>query len=120
MQSTETAGEAGLRVDQIRVEPDGEPGKYRYRMLVISGGGKTAREQKVSLQLTVRMQQGDKDAMISLPLESEKNSPKYHFEIKHFQRLEGVFSIPAGAVVKSIEVRLLQEGAVRAKQSVTL
>jgi hypothetical protein len=45
---------------------------------------------------------------------------KFNFEIKHFQRAEGVFSVPPGAVVKSVEARLLQDGVVRARQSVTI
>jgi hypothetical protein len=68
----------------------------------------------------LKVQQNGKDAMISIPSEAEQNSQRFRFDIKHFHRLEGVFSVPQGVVVKGVEARLLQDGAVRAKQSVTL
>jgi hypothetical protein len=52
------------------------------------------------------------------PSSTESNPQRFRFEIKHFQRIEGVFSVPSGAVVKEVEVRLLQDGSLRARQSV--
>lgn len=119
MPSAELGGELGIRVDQLRIEPDGDTNEYRYRMLVVNNGGRQARSVKGSLQLLLGVQQGGKDAMIVLPSEGEGNSQRFHFEIKHFLRLEGVFSVPSGAVLKTAEARLLQDGVVRAKQSVS-
>ena len=120
MPSSEMGDEAGVKINQLRIVRDGASGDYRYRMLVVNNGGRQVRELKGSLQLLVKMQQGGKDAMITLPSDTEPNLQRFRFEIKHFHRLEGVFSVPSGAVVKEVEVRLLQDGAVRAKQSVTL
>jgi len=120
MSSSVPGDELGVKIDHLRIDRDGVSGEYRYRMLVVNSGGRQAKELKGSLQLLVKMQQGGKDAMITLPSETEPNPQRFRFEIKHFHRLEGVFSVPSGAVVKGVEARLLQDGAVRARQSVTL
>ncbi len=120
MPSAELGGEPRLRVDKLLIEQDEESGAYRYRMLVINSGGRQAREIKGALQLHLKVQEAGKDVMIVQPSGEEGNSQRFHFEIKHFLRLDGVFSVPTGAVLKAVEVRLLQDGVVRAAQSATL
>ncbi len=120
MPANEAGNDGGARIDHLRVEPSGVAGGYRYRMLVVNNGGRQTRELKGSLQLLVKMQRGGKDVMITLPSEKETNLENFHFEIKHFHRLEGVFSVPSGSVLKEVEARLLVDGAVRVRQSVTL
>jgi hypothetical protein len=39
---------------------------------------------------------------------------------KHFQRIEGVFQVPAGAVVKTVEASMLQGNTTMATQSAVL
>lgn len=120
MPSSMAGGEAGVRIDKLRVEPTGTLGEYRYRMLVINNGVRQAKELKGSLQLLVKTQQGGKDVMIELPSGKEPNRENYRFELKHFHRLEGVFLVPSGAVVEEVEARLLLDGAVRVRQFVAL
>ena len=57
---------------------------------------------------------------VIVPAEGEGAAQRSRVEFKYFQRLDGTFSVPAGIVVHSIEARLLQEGQVRARQSVVL
>lgn len=111
--------DAGLTIDNLKIAPDGAPGEYRYRMLALNGG-RQAKEFKASLQLIVKMRLGDKDAMITLPSASEPSPQRFRFDIKHFHRLDGVFSVPPEAVIIAVEARLLHDGVVRAKQSATL
>ncbi len=120
MPASESGDEPGVRIDHLRIEPSGIVGEYRYRMLVVNNGGRQAREFKGGLQLLVKIQQGGKDVMITLPSGTEPNPQRFRFEIKHFHRLEGVFLVPSGVVVKEVEARLLQDGTVRARQSVIL
>lgn len=117
---SELGGEAGVKINRLRIEPESIAGRYRYRMLLVHNGGRVAREFRATLQLLVKVQQGGKDVMISIPSESDSDVQRFRFEIRHFQRAEGFFAVPAGAVVKSVEARLLQDGIVRARQSVTL
>ncbi|MBI4742466.1 MAG: hypothetical protein HY777_13155 [Betaproteobacteria bacterium] len=113
-------GENGVNISRLRVEPESRSGQYRYRMLLVHKGGRQTKESRGALQLLVKVQQEGKDAMIAFPSEAERDSQQYRYEVRHFQRAEGVFSVPAGAVVKGVEVRLVQDGVVRARQSVIL
>lgn len=116
--ASESSDELGVRIDHFRIDPGGTVGEYRYRMLVVHNGGRQAREFKGALQFLLKVHLGGKDAMITLPSSNEPNPQRFRFEIKRFHRLEGVFSVPAGGVVREVEARLLQDGAVRARQSV--
>lgn len=118
--ASESGDELGVRIDHFRIDPGGSAGEYRYRMLVVNNGVRQAKEFRGALQLLVKVRQDGKDAMITFPASGEQNAQRFRFEIKHFHRLEGVFSVPPGAVVKEVEARLLQDGSVRARQSVIL
>lgn len=118
--SESSGGELGVKINRLRIEPESLAGQYRYRMLLVHNGGRQAKEFRGVLQLLVKVQQGGKDVMITFPSESEQNPQRFRFEIRHFQRVEGLFSVPAGAAVKNVEARVLQDGVVRARQSVTL
>lgn len=117
--ATEMGGESGIRINRLRVEPETVDGQYRYRMLLVNNAGSAAKNFSGSLQLLVRVQVAGKDAIITVPPELQQDLRGFQFEIKRFQRAEGVFSVPPGSVVKSVEARLLQGGSVRARQSVT-
>ena len=114
------ASDEGLRISRLRVEPDFEPGKYRYRLLVVVEPGRQAKEFRGMLQFSLKVQQGGKDAMMTLPSEGEGSAGRFRLEIKRFLRTEGVFTVPGGGVVKSVEARLVQDGAVRARQTLNL
>lgn len=113
--------EGGLSINRLRVEPEsGSANQYRYRMLVAMQGNNKEREFKGNLQLALNLQQQGQSVMMLLPLASDPNSQQYHITFKNFRRIEGTFQIPAGTRVKSVEVRLLQDGALKASKNVTL
>ena len=120
MPASDSGDEPGVRIDHLRIDPGGVVGEYRYRMLVVNNGGRQGKELKGGLQLLLKVVQGGKDAIITLPSNTETNPQRFRFEIKHFHRLEGVFSLSPGVVLKEVEARLLQDGVVRAKQTVNL
>lgn len=120
MPASEAGGDVGVAIDHLRIVADGTSGDYRYRMLVLNNGGRRAKEFKGYLQFLVKVQQGGKDAILTLPSGTGSIPQRFYFEIKHFHRLEGSFSLPSDAVILSVEARLLQDGKVRAKQSVIL
>jgi hypothetical protein len=118
--ASESGGELGVKISRLRIEPESPGGQYRYRMLLVHNGGRQAKAFHGTLQFLVKVQQAGKDVMITIPSEADQGLEKFNIEIKHFQRAEGVFLIQKGAVVKSVEARLLQDGVVRARQSVTI
>ena len=115
------AGEDKLAVSGFKVEPDLVPGEYRYRVLVTLGGRKE-REFSGRLQLVVDMQLGDRDVTLMVPPEEKADDAAYRVRFKRFYRAEGSFRVDPKAKVRSVQVRLFDQGAAqpRATESYTL
>ncbi|MBE2257549.1 MAG: hypothetical protein IAE88_01750 [Rhodobacteraceae bacterium] len=120
MSASNTSADAGIRIERMRVDPEATSGQYRYRMLLVNSGGQRAKEFKGTLEIVLQVRQADKDVMIRLPSRVERNAGNFNLEIKHYQRIEGLFSVPPGATLKSVEARVLRDGQVRARQSLAL
>jgi len=114
--------EGSVSINRLRVEAEagGATNQYRYHMLVAMQGGKKELEFKGNLQLMLNLQQENKSVMMLLPLPSDQNLQQYSVNFKHFRRLDGTFRVPPGSRIKSLEVRLMQGGALKASKSVTL
>ncbi|MBI3524802.1 MAG: hypothetical protein HY066_09865 [Betaproteobacteria bacterium] len=114
--------EGSVSINRLRVEPEaaGAANQYRYHMLVAMQGGRKELEFKGNLQLMLSLQQESKSVMMLLPLPTDQNLQQYSINFKHFRRLDGTFRIPPGSRIKSVEVRLMQGGALKASKSVTL
>lgn len=110
----------GLSISGLQVEADAVPGQYRFRALVASQSGKGDGESRASLQLVVSLRQGEQHAMIVLPGAKDPDRQRYDVTIRYFRRVQGTFQLPEGSRVVSVELRLLQDGALRASQRVTL
>ena len=119
---TQLSGEAqeGVRVERLRVEPAAVAGVYKYRLLVVNNSGRSLKSADVDLQFVVKTRQGGQDVVIVFPSGPGSATQPQALDVKNFHRVEGEFVVPSGAEVLSVEVKLLQDGRVRAKQSVTL
>jgi hypothetical protein len=116
-----SAGEEKLAVSGFKVEADLVPGEYRYRVLVTLGGRKE-REFSGRLQLVVDMRLGDSDVTLMVPAEDKPDDAGYRVRFKRFYRAEGTFRVDPKAKVRSVQVRLFEQGAAqpRATESYTL
>jgi hypothetical protein len=105
-----------LLINRFRVDPGALPGEFRYRLLLLQGGRRDKPFQG-NLQLLVTLQQGGKDAIITLPEEGAAQA--YRISFKYFQRVEGTFRVAPDAHVKMVQVRIFETGStqVRATQS---
>jgi hypothetical protein len=112
--------EPGFTINRLQVEPNGNPGQYRYRLLAAAQGGKKDREFKGNVQLLIGLLQDGKSAMMVHPEQGDPSRQRFNINFKHFQRVDGTFQIPAGARVTSVEARLIQDGVTRASQTITL
>lgn len=113
-------GELGIRINRFRVGPGLQDGQYQYRMLLVHNATRQQKEFRGELQFALQVRYEGKDAMIFSPSEADAGAHPYRLEVRHFQRAEGVLAVPPGAVLKSVEVRILQEGVVRARQTINL
>jgi hypothetical protein len=116
-----SAAEDKLAVSGFKVEPDLVPGEYRYRVLVTLGGRKE-REFNGRLQLVVDMQLGDRDVTLMVPPDEKTDDAAYRVRFKRFYRAEGSFRVDPKAKVRSVQVRVFDQGAAqpRATESYTL
>ena len=58
--------------------------------------------------------------MISFPEPNSTEPDKYKLTFKHYQRAEGVLTLPEGAVAKTVQARILDKGQIRAQLSMNL
>ncbi|MBN9462740.1 MAG: hypothetical protein J0H00_16155 [Burkholderiales bacterium] len=110
-----------VAVRRFEVRPDSsDSGRMRYRALVMQ----TGRGDRVftgSLQLVVTTAQDGRTATFTLPEAGAAEArERMQLSFRRLLRVQGRFDVPRGATVKSVELRVLERGAVRARQSVAM
>ncbi|MFN0299230.1 MAG: DUF6776 family protein [Burkholderiales bacterium] len=109
-----------LTIHSLRVEPSGKPGEYRYRMLLFAGEVRRGQEFHGSLELILNVERdGQKLAVITMPDVRTASDPAYKLSFRRIQRVEGLFRVDPTSKVKSVQVRVLENGSTqpRATQS---
>lgn len=114
------AKDSAITITRLRILPDGIGGRYRYQFLVAQNGDQRGREFRGSLQFVVNLPPESGGGIISIPRPNDPDSSRFQIVFKHFRRIDGAFVIPNGVKPKSIEVRLMQDGAVKATQTVSM
>jgi len=107
----------GVSIRRLKIEllP---PNQLRYRLLVMRRGN-NAQDFKGSLMLSVAAVQAGKPALLAFPGKDEK-AEAFQLEFRRYQRIEGILTLPEGVQVKNAQVRVLENGKVRAQQSATM
>ncbi len=120
-QSLMAAGgkEGSVSINRFRVQPEALPGEYRYRLLLVQSGQRV-KDFQGTLQFVLNLEQGDKKYVLTLPREEERNARDYQISFKFFQRVEGTFKVAPDAVVRSLQVRVFENGTVAPKLSQTV
>jgi hypothetical protein len=81
-------------------------------MLVTQGGAPRDREFQGSVQLVVELQREGRSAILTLPEEKGSSvGEAFRLAFKRFRRVEGVFRVQPGEVVRAVQVRILEAGA---------
>ena len=88
-----------LSVRGLQVQVEG-PGQLRYQALLMRALGQSA-SVKGRYELVLTGSQDGKPWLLNV------NKPSQMVDIKQYQRLEGVVDYPSGAVVKQLEIRIL-------------
>ncbi|WP_374336743.1 DUF6776 family protein [Methyloversatilis sp.] len=110
--------EQAFRINRLAVEPDAEPDRYRFRMLIVRQGGKADADVSGSYQIVAAIDRGGQGATITFPSEARADGSRLTF--RHFQRVDGVLSLTPGARLVSIEARFVQDGQIRARATALL
>lgn len=111
-------GGQGVAIRRLKVDIVA-PNQVRYRLLIMQGG-KGDHDFVGNLQLAVTVVQGGKSAMMVFPEANSGELDKFKLGFKHYQRVEGVLTLPEGASMKMVQARVLEKGQIRAQQSANL
>lgn len=111
-------GPAGITVQRVSADLVAA-NQLRYRVLVMQGG-KGDRDFIGELQLNLTLAQGGKPVMMVFPDPKTGDAGKLKLSFRHYQRLEGVISLPEGVSVRAVQARVLERGQQRAQQSINL
>ncbi|HEX7644335.1 MAG TPA: DUF6776 family protein [Burkholderiaceae bacterium] len=108
----------GVSIRRMKAETVA-PNQLHYQLLIMQGG-KVDHDFAGNLQLTVTVVQAGKNVMIVFPEQNTTEPDKYKLTFKHYQRAEGVLTLPEGAVAKAVQARVLDKGQIRAQLSMNL
>lgn len=103
-----------LRIENFRVLPDGE-NVYRYRVFLVYSPDKNNADFRGRLRLLVTYFLQGKELQFHQP-ESGVDGPEYDLKLRHYLRREGVVKLPPGAELKTIEARVFQGDALKARK----
>jgi pyruvoyl-dependent arginine decarboxylase (PvlArgDC) len=95
------------------------PQALRYRLLV-QQSGRPERDFVGAVSLTVSLQQGGRPWILQLPDATIPDAGPQPLAFRHYQRVEGTFELPEGAVVRSVLVKIESNGEVRTQQTFTM
>jgi uncharacterized phage infection (PIP) family protein YhgE len=121
---SDSSRQAGLAIQRLAVEPDREDA-WRYRLLLVRGGSPASDfEGHLTLQVTLNPASTGsavaRPAVLTLPDEQPASAPTLTVKFKYYQRLEGTFTVPKGAQVRSVTVRAFEAGQPTPKATRTL
>ena len=109
----------GLSLANIKIEPDGQPNEYRYRML-LTQGGQRKQDFRGRIQVVAKVSQNGAIAALPFPDDAAVRSLPGDLEFRFYQKVEGRFKVPDGAILKSVDIRIfaLPGGQVKLSRTV--
>lgn len=114
------AGNAGQGISIRRMQVEAvPPNQMHYRMLLMQGG-RTKIDFSGSLQIAVTTLQAGRSTVILFPTATSGDASRFQLDFRHYQRVEGVLTLPDGAVAKAVQARVLEKGQVRTQMSANL
>jgi len=112
-------GNKGVVIRSFRVQSEGDPNQLRYRLLV-QQAGKPDKDFVGTVQMQVSFVQGTRSFVLAVPEPQAPPDKLLHLSFRHYQRIEGTFGLPPGAVARSVLVKILADGQTQTQQSFTL
>jgi len=114
-------GDKGVVIRSFRVQPDPETSQMHYRLLV-QQSGKPEKDFAGAVQLRVNFTQNGRGFTLDVPDPNAGAEASQGLQLlfRHYQRIEGGFSLPAGALARSVQVRVISGGEVQLQQTFNL
>jgi hypothetical protein len=116
---TESATPGVLKLHSVKLTKGSHPGEYRYHILLVQSGSHDKMAQG-KLQLILQAAQNGKAVTQHVEPPGQQHGIVVSF--KYYQRIDGIFNVPAGMQGQSLLVELSEPGDRRPKmtQSVNL
>lgn len=114
-----TAQGVSIRSFQIEREAGAEGERLRYRVL-LSQGAKATKDFVGQVQFTLIAVQDGHSTQLTIPGENDANNRAFALSFRMFQRVEGVLEVPPGVSARSVQVRVLENGSMRAQQTASV
>jgi hypothetical protein len=108
----------GLGISNLKIERDGKPNEFRYRML-LTQGGQRKQDFKGKVQILARVAKDGVTSTLTYP-DPAASEGAGAFEFRFYQKVEGRFAIPEGMVLKGADVRVLALPGGQVKMSRTI
>jgi hypothetical protein len=106
----------GVVIRSFKLQPDGDDTTLRYRLLV-QQSGRPEKDFVGAVELTINLLQAGRPASLKLPDAAYPAAGPTPLAFRHYQRVEGTFSVPEGATVRSVQVTINAGGEMRAQQT---
>lgn len=95
----------GLVLSDVKIERDGASNQYRYRML-LTQGGQRKQDFRGKVQVVARVARGPNVETYTFP-EPSAGEAAGAVDFRFYQKVEGRFTVPEDAQLKSAEIRIL-------------
>ncbi|HUI99381.1 MAG TPA: DUF6776 family protein [Usitatibacter sp.] len=95
----------GVAISDLRIEPDGTPTRYRYRIL-LTQGGQRKEDFTGRVQVVAHVLRGTEQTSIPVS-DALASAAATKLDFRFYQKVEGRFSIPEGSSLRSVDVRVL-------------
>ena len=104
----------GVLIRSFRLQPEGDSNQMRYRLLV-QQSGKPDRDFTGEVELRVSFTRDGQPFTLQVP---DPATPRdaIGLSFRHYQRIEGTFTLPEGAVARSVVVRIVAGGQAKTEQ----
>jgi len=106
----------GVVIRSFKLQPDGDDSTLRYRLLVQQSGRPT-QDFVGALELKINLVQAGRPVSMTLPDSALPGAGPAPLAFRHYQRVEGTFSLPEGATVRSVQVTINAGGEMRTQQT---
>ena len=105
-------GKSDIVISRVDIRPENAAGSYRFRMLLARTGTPATKDFNGQLEFLVTARKGKDTVTLRRP-ESGAKAP-IGVSFKQFTRVEGVLDLGAIDAIESVDVRLIDDGVVRA------
>jgi hypothetical protein len=108
-----------LKIARVRIEPASVAGRYRFNVLLVRQlKDKRVKDSTGDLQFSLNVKRLGGDGIITVPGNGNPFSSQFRISVKHFHRAEGEFSLPPDVTLLGGEVRVVQDGAIKARHPI--